>query len=227
MHGKAHQIEDKQGNLLEIIMKAYFSKALLAASIGALGLATASAVSAEPPAQDPAPQGWGRCEQNPATWRDQARARSEARFKQLDTDSDGTVSKAEAEKGPPHLAEQFDEVDANKDGKLSQDEMRNARRARMAQCKEDPEKCRAEMKQRFETAWKRADTDGDGTLSKARGRAGHAANGAALRPHRHRPGWPGHARRNGCRAGTSSSSAPGTKARCVTVVRTTDEELDG
>jgi Ca2+-binding EF-hand superfamily protein len=166
MHGKAHQIEEKQGNLLEIIMKAYFSKALLAASIGALGLATASAVSAEPPAQDPAPQGWGRCEQNPATWRDQARAGSEARFKQLDADSDGTVSKAEAEKGPPHLAEQFDEVDANKDGKLTQDEMRNARRARMAQCKEDPEKCRAEMKQRFETAWKRADTDGDGTLSK-------------------------------------------------------------
>ena len=157
---------------MEIILKAKFSKTFLATSLCALGLATASAAPAGAPGENPAPQAWERCQQDPAACREQAHARFEARFKQLDADRDGTVSKAEAEKGPPHLAEQFDEVDANKDGKLTQDEMRNAMRARRAQCQQDTEKCRAEMKQHFETAWKRADTDGDGALSKGEAEQG-------------------------------------------------------
>jgi EF-hand domain pair/EF hand len=149
-------------------MKGKFSKTLLAASLCALGLASASAAPTGSPDGDPTPQARERrCKQDPAACREQAQGRFEARFKQLDTDGDGTVSKTEADNGPPHLAEHFEEIDTNKDGKLTADEMKNAMRARMAHCKQDPEKCRAEMKQRFEAAWKRADTDGDGTLSKA------------------------------------------------------------
>jgi Ca2+-binding EF-hand superfamily protein len=147
----------------EIIMSANISRILVAASL--CGLASASAMPAAD--QVPAPQASERCKQDPATCRERAHARFEARWKQLDTDGDGTVSKEEAAQGPPHLAEHFVEIDANQDGKLTQDEMHSARRARMAQCEKDPEQCRAQMKQRFEAAWKRADTDGDGTLSKA------------------------------------------------------------
>jgi Ca2+-binding EF-hand superfamily protein len=155
---------------MEIIMKAHFSKTLLAASLCALGVATASAAPVGAPSGDPAPQAC--CQHDSEACRERARAGFEARFKRLDTDGNGTVSKVEAEKGPPHLAEHFGEIDANKDGNLTRDEMLSAMRARMAQCAQDPEGCQGQMKQRFEAAWKQADIDSDGALSKAEAEQG-------------------------------------------------------
>ena len=46
-------------------------------------------------------------------------------LKKLDTDGDGRISKAEAQ-AAPRLAEHFDEIDANKDGFITTDEMKAA-----------------------------------------------------------------------------------------------------
>ncbi|MBU1215340.1 MAG: EF-hand domain-containing protein [Gammaproteobacteria bacterium] len=47
----------------------------------------------------------------------------EQMFDAADTDQDGALSKAEAEKGMPILFARFDENDANKDGKITKDEV--------------------------------------------------------------------------------------------------------
>jgi Ca2+-binding EF-hand superfamily protein len=157
-------------NQSEMIMRAKLSKTFLAAGLYTLGLAAANAAPDAAPGSDTAPQ--AGCKHERGASGEHGRARFDARFKQLDTDSDGSVSKAEADKGAPHFAERFDEIDANKDGKLTLEEMRSAMHARMAQCKQDPDRCRAAMKERFEAAWKRADTDDDGMLSKAEAEQG-------------------------------------------------------
>ena len=46
------------------------------------------------------------------------------RLKAADTDKDGFISKAEAEKSLPFLAKHFDQIDTNKDGKISPDELK-------------------------------------------------------------------------------------------------------
>jgi Ca2+-binding EF-hand superfamily protein len=48
-------------------------------------------------------------------------------FKKLDTDGDGRVSLAEAQAGAPRLAAHFEEIDANKDGFITTQEMKAAR----------------------------------------------------------------------------------------------------
>ena len=48
------------------------------------------------------------------------------RLKAADTDNDGMISRAEAEKSLPFLAAHFDQIDTNKDGKLSPDELKAA-----------------------------------------------------------------------------------------------------
>jgi Ca2+-binding EF-hand superfamily protein len=53
-----------------------------------------------------------------------------AMFKKLDTDGDGRISRAEAQAGAPRLAEHFDEIDTNKDGFISMDEMKAAQAKR-------------------------------------------------------------------------------------------------
>lgn len=57
-------------------------------------------------------------------------AKAAERFKHADTDGDGAISRAEAEKQAPRLAQKFDRIDANKDGKLTQEELRAYREAR-------------------------------------------------------------------------------------------------
>ena len=73
----------------------------------------------------------------------------------LDTDADGAISRDEA-KSHPWLAEKFDTVDANKDGRLEKGELAAQREAH-----------HADMKVRGEERWKAADTDGNGNLSRA------------------------------------------------------------
>jgi Ca2+-binding EF-hand superfamily protein len=58
------------------------------------------------------------------------RAKAAERFRHADTDGDGAISRAEAEKNAPRLAKKFDLIDANKDGKLTQDELRAYREAK-------------------------------------------------------------------------------------------------
>jgi len=110
--------------------------------------------------------------------REQMKQRFDAEFKKADADGDGAISKAEADKGMPRLARDFDKLDANKDGKVTPDEMRAHMQARMAERHQGKDKGpdgkggaggdrREQGKQRFEEQFKKADTDGDGALSKA------------------------------------------------------------
>src|SRR5690242_14878000 len=51
-------------------------------------------------------------------------ARMAEMLKAADTDKDGFISKAEAEKSLPRLAQHFDDIDTNKDGLFSSDEFK-------------------------------------------------------------------------------------------------------
>lgn len=67
--------------------------------------------------------------------RESAGAKFQEYFKRADTDGDGALSRAEAERGMPRIARKFDAIDVNRDGKVTQDEMRawfQARRAARA-----------------------------------------------------------------------------------------------
>ena len=69
------------------------------------------------------------CKTNPEKCRVERQAKFEQRFKRADTDGNGTISRAEAEKGLPRLARNFDRIDANKDGQVSREEIAAARKA--------------------------------------------------------------------------------------------------
>jgi Ca2+-binding EF-hand superfamily protein len=52
-------------------------------------------------------------------------AQFEERFKAADKDGDGALTKTEAEAGKlQHIAQHFDKIDANKDGKVTREELR-------------------------------------------------------------------------------------------------------
>jgi Ca2+-binding EF-hand superfamily protein len=53
------------------------------------------------------------------------RAEGEERWKKADIDGDGSLSLAEAQASMPRLAENFDKVDADRNGLVSRDEMRS------------------------------------------------------------------------------------------------------
>ncbi len=53
-------------------------------------------------------------------------------WKKLDTDGDGKISKAEAQANAPRLFEHFDQIDTNKDGFITPEEMKAAHEARRA-----------------------------------------------------------------------------------------------
>jgi Ca2+-binding EF-hand superfamily protein len=137
-------------------------------------LATAAAVfslTASAWAQQPAESGRKPDPQRAEQMHAKFQERMQERFRQADKDGDGALSKAEAEAGMPRLAKDFDAIDANKDGKITQEELRAYGAKRHAQWKErgargghhDPQA----LKLRFAEQFKQADTDGDGALSKA------------------------------------------------------------
>ena len=82
-------------------------------------------------------------------------------FKKADTDGNGTLSRAEAEKGMPGLAKNFDQIDTNKDGQLSRDELKAFKKAH-----------KGDRKAKADERFKHADTNGDGKISKAEAEKG-------------------------------------------------------
>ena len=76
-----------------------------------------------------------------------------------DTDGDGKISRAEAQSaGAEKSGEWFDKLDGNKDGYVTQEEMRQARETRR-------EHMRADWKEKADQRFKEADTNNDGSLS--------------------------------------------------------------
>ena len=77
---------------------------------------------------------------------------------QADKDGDGRVSRAEAtSSGAERSGEWFDKLDLNKDGYLTQEEMKQARETR--------HEMRGDMKEKMEARFKEADANSDGQLS--------------------------------------------------------------
>lgn len=62
--------------------------------------------------------------------RGERQAKAAERFRHADADGDGAISRAEAEQHAPRLATKFDRIDSDKDGKLTQDELRAYRESK-------------------------------------------------------------------------------------------------
>jgi Ca2+-binding EF-hand superfamily protein len=77
---------------------------------------------------------------------------------QADKDGDGRVSRAEAtSSGAERSGEWFDKLDKDKDGYISQEEMKQARETR--------QQMHGDMKEKMDARFKEADANGDGQLS--------------------------------------------------------------
>jgi Ca2+-binding EF-hand superfamily protein len=88
-------------------------------------------------------------------------AQGNERWKAADKDGNGALSRTEAEASMPHLAQKFDQVDANHDGQVSHDEMRAFH---AGQKQHSPEEMQAHFKA--------ADKNGDGAIDLAEAKAG-------------------------------------------------------
>jgi EF hand domain-containing protein len=77
-----------------------------------------------------------QCKADPEKCRAEMQAKGEERFKAADTDKDGKLTRAEAEKGMPMVARRFEQIDVNKDGFVTKEELEAARKARAAQRKD-------------------------------------------------------------------------------------------
>ena len=85
-------------------------------------------------------------------------------FKKADADGNGTLSRAEVDKSMPRLAGKFDEIDTNKDGQLSRDEMKAWKKTHKHAHKKGN---KADRQARAAERFKHADTNGDGAISRA------------------------------------------------------------
>jgi len=88
-----------------------------------------------------------------------AAAAQDSRFARADTDRNGVLSRAEVDRGLPGIAPRFNEVDRNRDGNLSPDELRAWSASRKA----------ADRKGEggFAEHFRRADANSDGALTRA------------------------------------------------------------
>ena len=99
-------------------------------------------------------------------------ARLAGQFRRADADGNGMLSRAEAERAAPLLAKQFDAVDANRDGQISPEEIRAFRRAGRGERRARGSARGAQAGAKFELYFARADSDGDGALSRAEAERG-------------------------------------------------------
>jgi EF hand domain-containing protein len=86
-------------------------------------------------------------------------AAQDSRFARADTDRNGVLSGAEVDRGLPGIAPHFNEVDRNRDGSLSPEELRAWSGSRKG------EKRKSEGG--FAEHFRRADANGDGALTRA------------------------------------------------------------
>jgi len=88
----------------------------------------------------------------------------DSHFRKADADGNGALSRAEVDKSMPRLAEKFDQIDTNKDGQLSRDEMKGWKKThKHAHKKGNKVDRQAKAAERF----KHADANGDGKISRA------------------------------------------------------------
>ncbi|MGD9599225.1 MAG: EF-hand domain-containing protein [Steroidobacteraceae bacterium] len=88
-----------------------------------------------------------------------------ALIKHFDKDADGRVSRQESLDAATERAnKRFDQLDRNKDGYLTQDELTAAR--------DSMHEMRGKMRERAGEHWKAADKDGDGAISRTEAEAG-------------------------------------------------------
>ena len=99
-------------------------------------------------------------------------ARLAGQFRRADADGNGMLSRAEAERAAPLLAKQFDAVDSNRDGQISPEEIRAFRRAGRGERRASGGARGAQAGAKFELYFARADSDGDGALSRAEAERG-------------------------------------------------------
>ena len=85
-------------------------------------------------------------------------------FKKADADGNGALSRAEADKAMPRLAAKFDQIDTNKDGQLSRDELKAWRKTHKHAHKHGN---KTERHARAAERFKHADANGDGMISRA------------------------------------------------------------
>lgn len=143
-----------------------FTKTLIAAGFAAAALA-ANAFPGGPGGANCGPGTAQACGAGgPGAWGGRG-AHMLERIKAADTNADGFISRSEAA-ALPRLAENFDTLDANKDGQVSFAELEAHRAERIAQ----HQSRRAEH-------FKQLDTNGDGQLSRAEAESG--APGLAAR----------------------------------------------
>ena len=77
----------------------------------------------------------------------QMRQQEQEKFKSADKDGNGSLSKEEAQQGMPQLAKNFDKIDANHDGQVSPDEIKQYYQSRMSSMQSRFSGMRGQMQQ--------------------------------------------------------------------------------